>query len=49
VRPPDPRFDDTQLPGLASTIGYIDLAEFAPAALVDLLARKLGEPRGTPG
>lgn len=41
------RFDDTALPGLAPTIGYIDLAEFAPANLVDLLAEKLGEPQGT--
>jgi TIR domain len=41
------RFDDTELPGLAPTIGYIDLAEFAPATLVDLLAEKLGEPQGT--
>lgn len=39
------RFDDTELPGLAPTIGYIDLAEFAPASLVDLLVEKLGEPR----
>ena len=36
------RFDDTELPGLGLTIGYIDLAEFAPATLVDLLAEKLG-------
>jgi len=41
------RFDDTELPGLGPTIGYIDLAEFAPATLVDLLAEKLGEPQGT--
>ncbi len=41
------RFDNTELPGLAPTIGYIDLAEFAPATLVDLLAEKLGEPQGT--
>jgi hypothetical protein len=40
------RFDDTELPGLAPTIGYIDLAEFAPATLVELLAEKLGEPQG---
>lgn len=41
------RFDDTELSGLAPTIGYIDLAEFAPATLVDLLVEKLGEPQGT--
>jgi TIR domain len=41
------RFDGTELPGLGPTIGYIDLAEFAPATLVDLLAEKLGEPQGT--
>ncbi|MBS1675971.1 MAG: TIR domain-containing protein [Actinobacteria bacterium] len=43
------RFDDTELPGLAPTIGYIDLAEIAPASLVDLLTEKLGEPQGTGG
>jgi hypothetical protein len=42
------RFDGTELPGLGPAIGYIDLAEFAPATLVDLLAEKLGEPQGTP-
>lgn len=41
------RFDDTELPGLAPTIGYLDLAEIAPASLVELLAEKLGEPQGT--
>lgn len=41
------RFDGTELPGLGPAIGYIDLAEFAPATLVDLLAEKLGEPQGT--
>lgn len=40
------RFDETELPGLASTIGYIDLAEVAPESLVDLLAEKLGAPLG---
>jgi hypothetical protein len=40
------RFDDTELPGLAPTIGYIELAEIAPESLVDLLAQKLGEPAG---
>lgn len=40
------RFDETELPGLAPTIGYIDLAEVAPESLVELLAEKLGAPIG---
>lgn len=40
------RFDDTELPGLAPSIGYIDLAEIAPESLVELLAQKLGAPIG---
>jgi hypothetical protein len=41
------RFDDTELPGLQPTIGYIDLTQFAPGSLVDLLTEKLGKPEGS--
>ena len=36
------RFDETQLPGLPPTIGYLDLRETAPATLVEHILRKLG-------
>lgn len=39
------RFDDTELPGLPPTVGYVDLAEFAPDSLTALIAEKLGEPQ----
>jgi hypothetical protein len=35
------RFDDTELPGLRSTIGYIDLHAFSPDAVIDLLVEKV--------
>lgn len=35
------RFDDTELPGLRSTIGYIDLHEFSADAVVELLVEKV--------
>jgi hypothetical protein len=35
------RFDDTQLPGLRPTVGYLDLREIAPATLVDFILKKL--------
>lgn len=35
------RFDDTTLPGLRPTIGYLDLREVAPATLVDFVRKKL--------
>ncbi len=37
------RFDDTELPGLPDTVGYIDLRETSPKKLSDLIARKLGK------
>jgi hypothetical protein len=43
------RFDDTELPGLPPTVGYIDLAEVAPESLVELLAEKLGTPAAQVG
>ena len=35
------RFDDTQLPGIRSTVGYIDLRQTTPAALGKLIIEKL--------
>jgi hypothetical protein len=35
------RFDDTELPGLPPTIGYVDLREVAPASLVEFVLGKL--------
>lgn len=40
------RFDDTELPGLRPTTGYLDLREYAPATLVDAICKKLGKPAG---
>lgn len=39
------RFDETELPGLRPTIKYVDLTDYAPQSLVDLIAEKLGPPR----
>jgi len=36
------RFDDTQIPGLPETIGYIDLRTTTPIELAELAAIKLG-------
>jgi hypothetical protein len=36
------RFDDTELPGLRPTTGYVDLREIAPQTLVDFVLKKLG-------
>jgi hypothetical protein len=43
------RFDDTDLPGLRPTIGYIDLRDVEPEALVKLIREKLGPRKLTPG
>jgi hypothetical protein len=40
------RFDDTEIPGLLPTIGYVDLRQLGPEDLADLLAKKIGA--GTP-
>src|SRR3954465_9279277 len=37
------RFDATEIPGLRSTIGYIDLNKVAPDILSSLIIKKLGE------
>jgi len=36
------RFDDTDLPGLQSTRGYVDLREISPTTLVEFLVEKVG-------
>lgn len=36
------RFDNTPIPGLPDTVGYIDLQEVAPIELADLIEQKLG-------
>jgi hypothetical protein len=38
------RFDDTEMPGLPPSVGYIDLNLYTPEAFVDLVAEKLGPP-----
>jgi len=37
------RFDDTDLPGLRPTTGYVDLRQVAPQTLVDFILKKLQE------
>lgn len=39
------RFDDTPIPGLPDTVGYIDLSETEPEELADLAIQKLGSIR----
>jgi hypothetical protein len=43
------RFDDTEIPGILPTIGYVDLRGMEPAALAELLQEKLGPKRSRPG
>jgi TIR domain len=38
------RFDDTEIPGLPSTVGYIDLRTVTPEELADVILEKLGTP-----
>jgi hypothetical protein len=40
------RFDDTELPGLLPTIGYVDLRVTDPESLVVMILSKLGQWRG---
>ncbi len=37
------RFDDTEVPGMTSTVGHVDLRTTAPAGLVELILVKLGK------
>lgn len=41
------RFDDTSIPGLLPTLGYVDLNSLTPEALADLVVEKLGSVMGT--
>lgn len=44
------RFDDTEIPGLPSTVGYLDLRKLDPEALVERILKKLGiEPPSASG
>jgi hypothetical protein len=36
------RFDDTEIPGLLETTGFIDLRQYSPAQVAILMAKKLG-------
>jgi hypothetical protein len=36
------RFDETEIPGLRSTIGYLDASKLRPEQVVDLVLQKLG-------
>lgn len=42
------RFDDTELPGLRPTIGYIDLRNITPYELADLIIRKVSKDPSKP-
>jgi len=37
------RFDETDIPGLPSSVGYIDLRTTTGAELAELILRKLGQ------
>jgi hypothetical protein len=41
------RFDDTEVPGLASTVGYLDLRHLTPAQLSTSIREKLNDAGGT--
>lgn len=43
------RFDDTEIPGLRKTIGYVDLRRKPAEYLVILILQKLGRPQIEPG
>jgi hypothetical protein len=36
------RFDDTAVPGMTSTVGFVDLRHTGPSELVGLILQKLG-------
>jgi uncharacterized small protein (DUF1192 family) len=38
------RFDETELPGLRPTIGYVGAGDYATNSLAELIAEKLGDP-----
>lgn len=39
------RFDDTEVPGLLPTVGYIRLNHYSPAEFAELLEEKIGSPK----
>lgn len=39
------RFDDAEVPGMTSTVGFVDLRSTTPSELVDLILAKLGRTR----
>lgn len=39
------RFDDTELPGLRPTVGYVDLRQYAPETLIEFLIEKVALTR----
>lgn len=43
------RFDDTELPGLRPTVGYVDLRKYAPETLVEFLIEKVTLTRSDEG
>jgi len=42
------RLDDSELPGLRSTIGYVDARSTNPEELADMILEKLGDVPGPP-
>ena len=38
------RFDETPVPGLPSTVGYVRASDYEPAELADLIAERIREP-----
>lgn len=42
------RFDDTPVPGIRPSVGYIDLRNFTPRRLAEMIARRLGVQPGPP-
>lgn len=43
------RFDETEIPGLRSTIGYLEASKFEPEELARLIKEKLGPAKVRPG
>lgn len=43
------RFDDTKIPGLRPTVGYLDLSTLSPTELAEMIDHKLGPRPAKPG
>ncbi len=41
------RFDDTEIPGILPTVGYVDLTEYSPKRFAELVKEKVGPIRRT--